>query len=500
MFCGDTFPRDLSFMLEYLLFLVQEDASKGRLTDAAAALAVMEEAGQVPSDFKISTSVPWVQGLKSRIAELELGRTQVKRAPPLTVAMIVALEVSVMSIHLQEYYRAMCWVVLLCTWGCLRLSDLEGLDPGRLYLGSRGLRGTLIRTKTTGPGKQVRETPIFISRKISLSGHDWLRCGYDLWQGFGHMARDYFIMCTDENMSAPIFKYAPVEKVALYVRQVFRGLEAPVKSRFQPWRLKDDVPMMDRVGSMYWTGHSMRHFIPTIAAAIDIGKEQRDYVGRWHVNLHQSADYVHTSRQIVMKVQEAVNKAIVLGKPSYDESELVEDFGCFLLTKGRLPKDWVRHHAIWTKIDGGYALGGNWPTMDVDVIDNEVWGEHVDQQDPTAGEDRLDSLPPEAETDEARASFFVTISRHSGFRRLHKVGCCGTYPWACHKVEYVERVTEGVADAICKTCQRASSATLEEDGKSSSSGSSSSTEVEIGRPESEGNEPLGKAREALPPS
>ena len=270
-------------------------------------------------------------------------------------------------------------------------------------------------------------------------------------------------MCTDENMSAPIYKYASVEKVALYVRQVFLGLEAPVKSRFQPWRLKDDVPLMDRVGSMYWTGHSMRHFIPTIAAAIDIGKEQRDYVGRWHVNLHQSADYVHTSRQIVMKVQEAVNRSIVMGKPSYDESELIEDFGCFLLTKGRMPKDWVRHHAVWTKIDGETALGGHWPTMDVDVIDSEIWSEHADQQPPAGDESKADDIQPDEAVDENKAKFFVTISRHSGFRRLHKVGCCGTHPWACHKVEYLAQVAEGVADAVCKTCQRASSGSLEDE-------------------------------------
>ena len=82
MFADDCFPRDVSFMLEYLLFLVQEDAPKGRLVESAAALAVMEDAGQVAADMKISSMVPWVQGVRSRIAELEQGRTKVKRAPP----------------------------------------------------------------------------------------------------------------------------------------------------------------------------------------------------------------------------------------------------------------------------------------------------------------------------------------------------------------------------------------------------------------------------------
>ena len=151
MFAGDPFPRDVSYMLEYLLFLVQEEAPRGRLMDAAAALAVLEEAGQVPSGMRISSMGAWTPGVKPRIAELEQGKTKTKRAPPPSVAMIISLEITVMSLHFPESFRAMAWVILLCTWACLRLSDLEGLDPNRLTLGTRGLRGVLVRTKATAP-------------------------------------------------------------------------------------------------------------------------------------------------------------------------------------------------------------------------------------------------------------------------------------------------------------------------------------------------------------
>ena len=90
MFSGDPFPRDISFMLEYLLFLVQEECPKGRLQDAAAALAVLEDVGQVEKDMKISSMVPWIQGVRSRIAELEFGRAQTRKAPPPTVAMLMS--------------------------------------------------------------------------------------------------------------------------------------------------------------------------------------------------------------------------------------------------------------------------------------------------------------------------------------------------------------------------------------------------------------------------
>ena len=460
MFTGDCFPRDVSSMLEYLLFLVQEDAPKGRLVESAAALAVIEDAGQVAADMKISSMVPWIQGVRSRIAELEQGRTKVKRAPPPSVAMLLALEVNVVSLEMPEYMRALSWVILVCTWGCLRLADLEGLDPNRLLLGSRGLRLVLVRTKTTGPGKQVKETPIFISRRVSLSGHDWLKTGFELWEGYGNKSRDYFVMAADAEMNKPLAKHVSVERVALYIRRVFLNLKAVVKPRFQQWRHRDDTQMLDQVGVLYWTGHSMRHFLPTVASAIDIGKEQRDYVGRWHVNLHQSADYVHTSRQIVLKVQDSVNKAIVEGVPSYDESELMEDYGCFLVTRGRFAAEWVKHHAVWKRLDGNILIGGQWPTLEVETIVNEIW-EDKDQQDVPIQEETAPDIPEE-EAPVETAPFFVTISRHSGFRRLHKVGGCGTHPWTCYKVEYITRVVSGVADAVCKTCQRSSGKSMDE--------------------------------------
>ena len=136
MFAGQPFPPDVSYVLGYLLFLVQEEAPKGRLLDTAAALAVLQDAGQVAGDMKISSMVPWVQGVRSRIAELEVNRTEVRKAPPPSVAMLISLEVNVVNVELPEYMRAMSWIILLCTWGCLRLSDLEGLCPRQMSLGT----------------------------------------------------------------------------------------------------------------------------------------------------------------------------------------------------------------------------------------------------------------------------------------------------------------------------------------------------------------------------
>ena len=251
-FKGTPFPTDVSDMLDFLLFMVQEESSRGRIVDVCASLAVLEDAGQVPQEFRISSCRIWLQATKSRLAEIETSGTEVRRAPPLTVAMIISLEISVTSSDKPLYLRAMSWIVLICVWACMRISDLEGLDPRRLSLNSRGFRGFLTKTKTTGPGKNVKEVPIFISRRVSVTGLDWLKTGYVIWQEFGLPQRDYFVFCCKKDFSAPSHRYASSEKIAVMVRQVFSMLQQPLKTRFQPWREYEESKLLHEDGAVFW--------------------------------------------------------------------------------------------------------------------------------------------------------------------------------------------------------------------------------------------------------
>ncbi len=215
----------------------------------------------------------------------------------------------------------------------------------------------------------------------------------------------------------------------------------------------------------------MRHFLPSVAASVDIGKEQRDYVGRWHVNLHQSADYVHTSRQIVTRVQETVNRSICSGGPGYDESELLTEYKQFLEERGVLDAgQLVSRHHIWKKTEDGvgFMLGSNWPTLEIleqPEQDFDVSMVDLEQRDGVREASQPARSPP----------YFVSISRKTGFRRLRKVGSCGVNPEGCYRVDWVWEVTSKTADATCKTCLAKSGKPGDGDS-SSSSGSSSSTD------------------------
>ena len=150
------------------------------------------------------------------------------------------------------------------------------------------------------------------------------------------------------------------------------------------------------------------------------------------------------------------------------------------------PSSWRTTAASWSQGDACRQIGLSimrsgrrltWPMIDVDLVDGAL----LEEQSQVQPSETLTEGAVETEREGAAeaAPFCVTISRHTGFRRLHKIGGCNIQPWACHKVEYLARVEPGVADASCKTCQRKHGKALEEGPEeSSTSGSSSSTELE----------------------
>ena len=140
------------------------------------------------------------------------------------------------------------------------------------------------------------------------------------------------------------------------------------------------------------------------------------------VYLRQSADYIHTSRQIVVRVQEKVNEAICEGDPGYDEAELIEEYKAFLIKRGETASPLVNLIAKAGK--NGPWIGGHWPVL----------GECADMEpdpDSKVGVKPDGAAQPSMSAeghDGVEAPYFVSISRRTGFRRLHKTHCCGVLP------------------------------------------------------------------------
>ena len=469
---GYPYPKSISDMLDFLLFLEEDGLKKSYISQVSAALAVIEDVGMVEPDHRISTHRTWVQVCQSLQADADASSAPRRSAPPLTVAMLLSLELTVVDSETPEYHRALVWIILICIWACLRLSDLEGIDPRRATMSSAGFKGIVSKTKTTGPGKRVLEVPIFVHRRAGISGVDWLTTGWGIWEQYNAShPRDYFLMRPSDDFCFPLKKFMNTMQMAGFVKRAFRELRPPTKNRFtDSWKLVEHAELVPIEAIMFWSGHSLRHFLPTVAAAMHYNKEQRDYLGRWQAGSQQSNDYIHSARQNVHDIQVGVSQGLMDGSKSYDETELLQNLEAWVSEKSGDPREVRRHHTVLRMIHGSWQLGSRWQD-DAEFRKYDYWSLRSEEKD--AGVIHLEHAESLAE-----AKYFVVVSRRSGFRRLHKLNSCGIDWRSCSRVEFVSSITKSTADAVCRRCAQISNLKETSEAESSSSGSSSSTSIE----------------------
>ena len=84
------------------------------------------------------------------------------------------------------------WYRCIRLWSSMRFGDHRGLVPARMGLLPSGLRGTLVRTKTTGLGKHREELELVVDVEAFIVMPLWLETGWRLWEDvFPH--RDFFM-------------------------------------------------------------------------------------------------------------------------------------------------------------------------------------------------------------------------------------------------------------------------------------------------------------------
>eukprot|EP00974_Lingulodinium_polyedra_P041339 3972730-Lingulodinium_polyedra.AAC.1 len=84
------------------------------------------------------------------------------------------------------------------------MDDAKGIPPSTVRLRQHVLAATLVRSKTTGPGRKVGELPIVVDRSVSLSGAPWLETGYDIWRSEPFaFSRDFFLPRSSEDFLQP---------------------------------------------------------------------------------------------------------------------------------------------------------------------------------------------------------------------------------------------------------------------------------------------------------
>ena len=210
---------------------------------------------------------------------------------------------------------------------------------------------------------------VFILRSISLSGYDWLAAGVNLLQTDDFkIPRDFLFLRLTDGWEVHSREFMDGEGVACHIRRTLAGLRAP---RFQEgtWGLSKTVRLVPEALLGFWSGHSARHFLPSVAAATGVDSDKRDFLGRWAVARSAGQAYVLTARQVIHAIQAHVCAALLEGRPApgYVEEELLVQAQAWATAHGYAGTPVATLHAsmVWGS-EGHWSLRGKYPAIKVD--------------------------------------------------------------------------------------------------------------------------------------
>ena len=477
---GRLFPTSCKDAIDYIQFRVDEGCGKTVPESFSVVLGMLEVLGRVPEDQQISKDPLWTGHIKSWSAELASENPPRRPAEMYPVAMLLSMELTVGDEAQPLFTRALAWVVLVMVWAALRCDDVQSILPHRSILTNFGLKVVMGKTKTTGPDKPQKEISAFVFRTISLSGVDWLGIGYRIWEtDMFSYRRDYLVMEPRRDWESVRRKFVSPSDLSSLIRRLLSTLRVPLR-RLGYWEFTGTSLLLPDGLEIHFSGHSPRNFLTSVAALLGFSKDMRAYLGRWAIGMSSSEEYVRTARQVVYKIQRAVNRSIVEGlDEEYFEDDAISSLCQTAVNNGANLARIKKRHSVMTGITGRTCLGTQYPTLEVREGDWVDVGDDADVENAEL-EIKVQSLATEAskrvQSDETY-KFFITVSRRAGHRRLHLVGCF-VKPSNCCEVRLRNTVTAEEFDSICRACKKRM---LQESGKdtpeeSSSTASSSSTD------------------------
>ena len=225
-------------------------------------ISFYEKAGAVEIQERLSAHPLWLAAVRDAAARLAAKAPLPVKAARFPILFVTGLEDLVMDVGTPSFSRFMAWVRLVKLWAALRSDDTEGLVPRDLRLTTTGMEGLLQRTKTSGPGRKHRYLPFYVHKKAYLLHPGWLQTGFELLSNGPYAyPRDYLVPVADTDYTGPVQRMARYSDRAIYGRKVLQALHPPGL----PDAAYSYLAAFPQAAS-FWTEHSERNFLPTIAA------------------------------------------------------------------------------------------------------------------------------------------------------------------------------------------------------------------------------------------
>ena len=441
---GRTWPADARDLTDYVKDMVSLPAPRSFPAQFGGAVAwFMSRTGRgdwedLSGDYVFRRALDW--------AEVELADVgqETKKAPRLPVLVLIALELKVLDGEAPLVIRVVAWIRLIKVYGGLRWDDLQRLAPRDLEMRVSGLVGRLTRTKVSGAGRRVKELPLFIPREAYLTNKDWLEAGIGLFRGIGDPDRDYFLPRPTPSMEDFTGKVATTIDAAAMSVALLSSLRVPIKVGGEAGRgswVGSAVQLLPGVLAGGWTNHSERSTLTSALAAIGVGKDHRNLIGRWSPD--GSDDYVRTYRAAVKNLIMSFIGTVHSGRSylAFDEEDAYVQVGKRVVESAGAPE------AVEAAIADLKALAED-ASKDM-AVDVELASP---TEVATLSPPGLEAGPGEEETE---AKYIIVYTRGRKCARLHSVGGC----WRARQMEFAdyEMIEEDLPDrskynAVCRGC------------------------------------------------
>ncbi len=438
-------------------------------------LLFMEAAAAVPQMERISASPTVVNVLEEVNLQMESREARpTKKARQLLVLQVMAMERMVMDNDAGRYIRGYAWYRLFKLWTGMRYADTLGMHMDTIREDAGGVWATLMKTKTTGPGKRILQCKVYVSSGAYLEEEHWLSTGLDLWKRLGYEAglsgRDFMLPMPDEALDGFSRRVASYPAASACSQALFAALHIDGPERREL--------LMERGVGRLWSEHSERVTIRTWAAWARVPEDIKKQMGRWQPSADEGYERLVKSNN-VMRSQEHIAEKIrkSQGRPDeLDEEMVLEELYEMMILDGfrreaaaaqlEILRYFSEKLEPTSKRQRSVSLG-SWE--EAGFVDEESFQGMLERLDPDAedGERGADAEPliaqckdeeevaDLAEAVSLRGSSVVSIVGRGGRKTLHKVGECYRLPGVHFKNYEVmgdSMPDEGSYHVICKVC------------------------------------------------
>ncbi len=371
-------PRSVHVVLDYLVERSAEPCSPSVPSEVKLALSFYEKSGNVAAEERWSEDGMVVRMVHELKVELEQGRrTTTRKAPPILLKMIIALEAAVCRPDLTPYERVFAWYRLTRIWTGMRWNDTRSVPRESVeYDAETGLKMLVTATKTTGPGKRVVVLECYISTGAYFYKAQWLYEGFRLWKDCGgDMERTYLLPAPSSSRRCFSQREPTYIEAAAMGKACFSDLGC-----FQL--------VMDREGKASWvpdptqfylfggvsealsffSEHGDRATLASWAAVAGFDKEERNFVGRW--NPDQSDAYVREARQMVARIQGEVASQCRKNPLAFQEETTLRLLHDHLINRG------VSEEAVGLLMNRLRV-----PTCEVNTVPEDIYEDYEESAD-----------------------------------------------------------------------------------------------------------------------